>query len=187
MRFPQTTGNPNTNHFLLHFPVVCKAGDIFIENDSAVRLLEIRCRWCGAIFCVCQSCWRGQRYCSDACRSASKRKGHQEAQSRYRRTEKGKKKHREAENLRRLGLSQPIVDDATSRLPCSCSKIERPANSSEGRQVECGAIGSLRIGRCHFCGALGVIVDQFPRRGYGKQNYRMKWHLLLQEYEESSK
>jgi hypothetical protein len=25
-----------------------------------------------------------------------------------------------------------------------------------------------RTGRCHFCGRWGVIVDKFPRRGYGK-------------------
>ena len=23
-------------------------------------------------------------------------------------------------------------------------------------------------GRCHFCGTSGVIVEKFPRRGYGK-------------------
>ena len=186
MRFPQTTGNQHTNHFLLHFPVVCKTGDIFIENDSAVLLREIQCRWCGAIFCVCQSCWRGQTYCCDACRGAAKRKAHREAQKRYRQTEKGKKAHREAENRRRVGLTkkiQPIVDDATANLQCSCSKIERSANWGEERQVECGATGSMRTGRCHFCGSPGVIVDQFPRRGYGKGNYSMKWHLFRQKDE----
>jgi hypothetical protein len=24
-----------------------------------------------------------------------------------------------------------------------------------------------KAGRCHFCGSGGVIVDKFPRRGYG--------------------
>jgi hypothetical protein len=24
--------------------------------------------------------------------------------------------------------------------------------------------------RCHFCGRKGVIVDHFPRRGYGKRS-----------------
>jgi hypothetical protein len=27
-------------------------------------------------------------------------------------------------------------------------------------------------GRCHFCGSWGVIVDKFPRRGYGGKHYR---------------
>ena len=29
-----------------------------------------------------------------------------------------------------------------------------------------GKVGA--IGFCHFCGSKGVIVEKFPRRGYGK-------------------
>jgi hypothetical protein len=29
-----------------------------------------------------------------------------------------------------------------------------------------------KTGRCHFCGSGGVIVDKFPRRGYGGGSYR---------------
>ncbi len=32
----------------------------------------------------------------------------------------------------------------------------------------------LRIGRCHFCGSVGLIVDQFPPRSYGKKNYSVE-------------
>jgi hypothetical protein len=32
----------------------------------------------------------------------------------------------------------------------------------------------LRIGRCHFCGSVGLIVDRFPRRDYGKRTYSMQ-------------
>jgi hypothetical protein len=28
-------------------------------------------------------------------------------------------------------------------------------------------MGLRRVGRCRFCGSWGVIVDKFPRRGYG--------------------
>jgi hypothetical protein len=27
-----------------------------------------------------------------------------------------------------------------------------------------------KAGCCHFCGSCGKIVDEFPRRGYGKAN-----------------
>ncbi len=134
----------------------------------------MECSWCGTIFCVCQSCWRGQAYCCDECRRTAQRKAHREAQKRYRKTEKGKKAHREAENLRRMGLNKKnkqIVDDTASKLQCSSIKMKMSAKLSDEGQVECGRTTSIRTGRCHLCGSFGVIVDQFPRRGYGKQNY----------------
>jgi len=70
------------------------------------------------------------------------------------------------------------VDDATSTLQYSGGKIEPCANLSEMNQIEWRATSLLRMGRCHFCGSLGVIVDRFARRGYGKQNYSWKWQGL---------
>jgi len=61
------------------------------------------------------------------------------------------------------------------------------ANLSDEGQAEGSETGSLRTGRCHFCGSFGVIVDQFPRRGYGKQDYRMKWHVSVKEKDKSLK
>jgi len=155
-----------------------------------VLLREVQCRWCGKVFCVCQSCWRGQAYCSDGCRRAAKRNAHREAQRKYRKTEKGKKAHREAENRHRMGLSKKnkkSVDDASSTLHSSAGKIQRCAELSETDQLEWGATPLPRMGRCHFCGSPGIIVDRFVRRGYGKQNYRRKWHGLGQENDKSWK
>lgn len=151
---------------------------------------EIRCRWCGKIFCVCQSCWRGQAYCSRECRSAAKRKVHREAQRRYRRKEEGKKAHREAENLRRMGLrkkNKPIVDDPSSTAQCSSRTIAIKAKLSDEGQIGCSGSGSQRTGWCHFCGSFGVIVAEFPRRGYGKPNYRIRWQPFVQEEDENEK
>ena len=55
LRFPPTTGIPNLNYILLYFPVVGKTGDIFIKDETVIRLLGIQCRWCGKIFYICQS------------------------------------------------------------------------------------------------------------------------------------
>lgn len=63
------------------------------------------------------------------------------------------------------------MDDTASKLQCSPIKIEMPAKLSDEGQVECGRTTSVRTGRCHFCGSFGIIVGQFPRRSYGKQNY----------------
>lgn len=121
-------------------------------------------------------CWRGQSYCSAECRRAAKRKAHQEAQKRYRRTEKGKEAHREAENLRRVGLTKKnieILDDTATNFQYRCLKIQVVAASLKENNEFVG-VPLLRIGRCHFCGSVGFIVDRFPRRAYGKRNYSMK-------------
>lgn len=156
-----------------------------------VLLREVQCRWCGKVFCVCQSCWRGQAYCCDACRRAAKGNAHREAQRKYRTTEKGKKAHREAENRRRMGLSKKnkkSVDDTASTLQCTASTITKCAKASAmDHPLEWGATPLLRMGRCHFCGSAGVIVDRFSRRGYGRQNYRRKWHRLGSEHDKSWK
>ena len=126
-------------------------------------LRQIRCRWCGFVFYVCQHCWRGQAYCSDECRIAGTRHNHREAQRRYRQTPKGKKAHRESENRRRYGLSQKNqknMDDASSTvLPTWCMRLLL--------RVRNRILHAKRARCCLFCGSSGQIVEQFPRRGYG--------------------
>jgi len=137
-------------------------------------LRHILCGQCGRGFYVCQSCWRGQSYCSEECRGAAWRKARHAVQLRYRRTEKGKKTHREAEKRRRVGLTKKngrIVDYEGSTPQCGCAKMQTsPGGSDEGRSVW-GGNTVIAVGRCHFCGSWGIIVDRFPRRGYGKQLY----------------
>jgi len=126
----------------------------------ALLLREIQCRCCKLVFFICRRCFRGQAYCSDACRLFGRLKNHRQAQRRYRQTEKGKKAHREAENRRRYGLTQKKMDDLSSTsLPARCIN---PITAVKNRLWIMGATV-----RCHFCGSLGHLVDQFPRRGYG--------------------
>jgi len=83
-----------------------------------LKLLRIYCRWCSTEFYVCQSCWRRQAYCQDACRVAGRLKSHRKAQKRYRQTQRGKKVHCLAENrrrLRKINMLSKNMDDATSR------------------------------------------------------------------------
>jgi ribosomal protein L35 len=92
-----------------------------------------------------------------------RRKNHREAQRRYRQTEKGKKAHREAENRRRHGLSQKnpknMDDPSSTVLP---TWVMTPIKAVKRRLFTTG-----EAVRCHFCGSEGLLVVQFPRRGYG--------------------
>jgi hypothetical protein len=88
---------------------------------------------------------------------------HREAQRKYRRTEKGKKAHRQAENRRRHGQNQlhhKKMDDATS---ISGGSWDKGKLASE----KCRDLVAAMEPRCHFCGVIGQIVGEFPRRGYG--------------------
>ena len=149
---------PQLDLYLTHLPVVCKTGGM-----SVLLSLQLQCRWCDVEFCICRRCFRGQAYCSDGCRLSCRRKNHREAQRRYRQTEKGKKGHREAENRRRHGLTQKnrknMDDQSSTALPTWCM-----------RQVKAVKSRFLHMGttvRCHFCGSPGLLVEHFPRRGYG--------------------
>ncbi len=120
---------------------------------KTLLLKKIFCKFCGQIFHVCHSCWRGQAYCSDACRQIARLMSRRIAQQKYRQTKKGKERHRQAERRRRLRRYKKTMDD-----PSSTSDIDHAT-------VSPNAIISPPC--CHFCGKTGSIVDHFPRRGYG--------------------
>ena len=164
---------------VLHLPAVLKAGGRHIEQNTMVLLQEITCRWCGKVFCVCQSCWRGQCYCGQACRNAAKRQAHRKAQKSYRQTEKGKKAHCEAEKRRRMGLTKKnkkTMDDTGTRPPSRAGSIAIATKMCATCQVVGDKLVSMRTGRCYFCGSVGVVVDRFPRRGYGRGSCQRTGH-----------
>jgi hypothetical protein len=132
-------------------------------------LRQICCGWCECVFYICSSCWKGQAYCSNECRTAKRRIAHREAQKKYRQTEKGKIAHREAEDRRRERQAKKNRTDMDDRgstpvsIGCNIQSLY-PKTTERGR--------FSKKGRCHFCGSLGTIVDQFPRRRYGNKNYK---------------
>jgi len=145
-------------------------------------LRQICCGWCECLFYICSSCWRGQAYCSDECRTAKRRSAHRDAQKKYRQTEKGKIAHRKAEGLRRERQAKKNMADMDDRastpvstgcnMPLSYPKTTVEVKNFQGQ----GRLG--KKGRCHFCGSSGTVVDRFPRRGYGNKNYK---HQMTQK------
>ena len=146
--------------------MVARPGDVFV-----VLLVIICCRWCHFSFSICRSCYRGHAYCCDRCRIAGKQKSHCKAQRRYRKTDKGRKSHRLAENRRRIrqkskkrSTDAKKLDDASS-TPLSKRRIV-VSSLIYFIKTRC-KIGLSYMGQCHFCGAFGKIVDKYPRRDYG--------------------
>ena len=50
-----------------------------------VVLLRLFCGWCRARFFLCRSCYRGEGYCGEVCRKASRLAIRRRAEARYRR------------------------------------------------------------------------------------------------------
>ena len=137
-------------------------------------LLRIQCGFCERFFDICRRCYRGQVYCCDFCRIHGKRQKRNEAQKRYRRTEKGRKNHCHAENRRRerqrnKGFGKKM-DDTTPTLGLKWIIMLLIAIRMFVFESKIG----FRKPKCRFCGVKGRVVRQFPRRGYGKSQSKPK-------------
>ena len=78
---------------------------------SEVVLRMRHCRACGAVFCICSHCDRGQRYCSQACRQVTRRRQRRAANRRHQRTELGRRAHRMRQRQYRLRRAGAHVTD----------------------------------------------------------------------------
>lgn len=56
--------------------------------------IELCCRHCAVVFCICCHCFRGHLYCSLDCRLIKQREQQIEAARRYAKTDKGRKSHK---------------------------------------------------------------------------------------------
>lgn len=144
---------------------------------------------------MCRSCYRNNRYCCEICQTKGNRKRHQEAQERYRNKigrevlneiERGRRYNKWLENqiLARLArargsvgnvdgdidIDQGIADEAKTDVvelflnaSLDIRSLIRDGKVSKAKR----AMGTK--GRCVFCGCKGLIVEKFPRRGYGSR------------------
>lgn len=68
-------------------------------------LRRARCPRCGQTFYVCESCWRGQVYCSRECSAAGRERCVRHARRRYRHSPQGRRMHRRSQNRYRQRLA----------------------------------------------------------------------------------
>ena len=104
-----------------------------------------------------------------------------ESQRRYRR-KGGKLKHREAEKRRRWRLWEKKTP--LPPLPPLTSGGYQKVSSKEIMKFITRAVseksGPGKIAHCCFCGAEGVVIEKFPRRGYGKAtNYNKGFDIVF--------
>jgi hypothetical protein len=104
-----------------------------IAEGSSLRMRSCHGPGCGAPFFVCIRCDRGQRYCSDACRKAARRRQTRAANSRYQCSEADKLAHRSRQKAYRerrsrcrvtyQGITSVITPHpGRSIIPPTCSR-----------------------------------------------------------------
>ena len=111
-----------------------------------------RAQACGAVFYVCRSCDRGQRYCSERCRDKARREQRRVANRRHRESVEGRLDHRDRqrEYRRRLALLC-VTDQGSGEEGCSSTlPLLMLAPVQAGGEVIC----------C-VCGRRGTLIDPF--------------------------
>jgi hypothetical protein len=102
------------------------------------------CHTCGAVFCICSHCDRGQCYCGPACRREARQQQLRAANRRYQQTDGGQRLHRMRQRGYRLRKAEGRVTDHGSCL------VVRPR-----------PIALAGLGNCAVCGRHSRWIDPF--------------------------
>ena len=125
-----------------------------MATGEQVLLRQRQCRGgsCGAVFYLCRSCDRGQRYCSERCREKSRREQRRAANRRHQRSAEGRLDHRDRQREYRLRLVRRVTDHGSGGEVSSSTLRSLTEWPFEAEAVEVF---------CRLCGRRGTLVDPF--------------------------
>ena len=125
-----------------------------MATGGQVLLRQRQCRAepCGAVFYLCSSCDRGQRYCSERCREKARRQQRRAANRRHQGSDEGRLDHRDRQREYRLRTVGRVTDQG-SGSGVSSSTL-RPLTELF---FEVG-VGEVF---CRLCGRRGTLIDPF--------------------------
>ena len=144
-----------------------------MASEVSFRQLFCRGGGCGLMFFICRPCYRGQAYCSERCRRASRREQRRKANRRYEQDPEVRQDHRDRQRNYRQQLRKSRVTDQSSRIDHSCGSIvaplvqtEQETPSAEERHVQPKAPWRERFNQliCNICGRIGRFVAALIRR-----------------------
>ena len=100
-----------------------------------VVLRRLTCRWpdCGATFYICNSCYRGHRYCGKPCRKKARREQRRRANRRYRQSLEARLDQRDRQREYRERCRRRRVRDHTSAGHGRSVKIGEPGEELPDR------------------------------------------------------
>jgi hypothetical protein len=151
-----------------------------VAHGEAI-LLELVCGGLGCTvkFLICSHCYRGHRYCCEACRKQTQLELHRQANREYWMSSDGPREdHRLRQQEYRRCRAQISMPDATSisdnsQALSECGKVEptvteTPQHSPAAEFSDSQKNGSHERPCCRICGRVGRLAESFPpifRRG----------------------
>jgi hypothetical protein len=154
-----------------------------MADQGEVVFRQRICRGCNAVFWICHSCDRGQRYCGPGCRLPAVRKQRRRANRRHQNSPEGRLDHRDRQRAYRKRCAQRRVTDTSSLAVTSPGNISACHPGSANTVFHAGLPASSHGGvafatlpihrsqhpyhqdfllRCIVCGRSGRFVDPFP-------------------------
>ena len=116
------------------------------STESFLRLRACVSSGCGAIFTICVSCDRGQRYCSEQCRATKRRRQRAAANSRYQQSEGGRECHRRSQQRYRDQKSETVMvtDQGSESIISPVPSVRAP------------------VCTCRICGKVSRWINPYP-------------------------
>ncbi len=130
-------------------------------GGQPLRFHERRCQGpgCGALFFICRSCYRGQRYCSEPCRQAARREQRRAANCRHQRTDEGRLDHRDRQRAYRQRRLARVTDQGSAPMLTSASIPRQPDPAGPNARL----LARRRV-CCIVCGRRGRLIEMFKHR-----------------------
>lgn len=123
-------------------------------RQALLRQRQCRVESCGAVFYLCSSCDRGQRYCSERCREKARREQRRAANRRHQESDEGRLDHRDRQREYRLRTVQRVTDQGSG------SEVSSPTLRPLSELFfEVGVNGGEAF--CRLCGRRGTLIDPF--------------------------
>lgn len=125
-----------------------------MATGGQVLLRQRQCRVesCGAVFYVCSSCDRGQRYCSERCREKARRRQRRAANRRHQGSDEGRLDHRDRQREYRLRTVGRVTDQGGG------SGVSSPTLRPLTELFFEAGVGEVF---CRLCGRRGTLIDPF--------------------------
>ena len=144
-------------------------------SSPQVPLRQAVCGWdaCRAIFHICRSCDRGQRYCSDSCQQQARQRQRRQAKRRHQQSPEGRQDHRDHQRTyRQRLLEKKSVSDQGSATTRGCASIGLPpAKAQPGAPFRWirPVWDKIKAGwgeiLCRFCGMRGRFANPYCLKG----------------------
>ena len=144
-----------------------------MASEVSFRQLFCRGAGCGLMFFICRPCYRGQAYCSEPCRRASRQQQRRNANRRYQQDPEVRQDHRDRQRDYRRQLRESRVTDQSSMIDGGWGSIGAPLvktqqdqPAAEERHVQPKAPWRERFNQlvCIICGRIGKLVAALIRR-----------------------